>query len=1179
MTFVRRNAEGRRSTMWHVLTTALLVVSAVVPISAQVAYTIFPAISPRGSAAVQPTNPGAALVTLDVRDSTVAYVIGTLVGQAHLRLSYDNHVPLFAQKVTVHIIRAQVMDALALVLKGTGLAARLASDGETVLVRPFTGGAPAHGERLGGTVTGRVTDSASGQGLGGASVKVEGAKLSAVTSDSGHFTLKDVPAGEQVLSVRLFGYKPLAHTITVVDSQQTVVKFVLVPVPTVLSGVVTTATGLQRKVEVGNDITTLNVDSIMQVAPITSVTDLLETRVPGLTVLPTSGTPGDPARIRIRGAGSLNLNNDPIVIVDGVRVYASQSDPRNNNLAPIGVNNFSGTGSYKNPNLSGGFSAPSPLDQIDPGSIETIEVLKGPSASAIYGSDAAQGVIVITTKHGRVGPTRWTLALGQGVNWLPGTWPANYYRFGSDAVGNGPLCNWDDPTCTIDSVVAYQALNDPRYSVFSHGSNQTANLTVSGGTSALTYSVTGSGGGDVGNLTLPAIVQQEYDSAYGPIPSDLVRPDHYTTWGVNGAVTALPSSTLRVTLTSSLFTSAQQQGSLNGAINQLAAQYVPFSSPTSSQPLIQGEVERVTDNQVTATNVLSLHWQPRTWLPLDATGGINTMQRSDEEYIPYGVDNAGPGVNASGPIDTLGYYSIGRGSSNNQTLTVGTTIPLKLVTLAFGGNLYSQSTADFHISTNQLAPGVSVPTAFNDCSNGGNTAINCIPSAATQSTTGQSTYGWYVEPRLNLASRFFVAPGFRLDGGSGASNSAGNINGLSAFPKVDVSWVAVDRQSQRPLWGVLTLLRPRVAIGLAGTQPGPADKLRLFTPGDGTVAGTGVSTVTLSALGNTQLRPERSSELEGGFDATLFRGRLSLTYTQYNKTRTDAILNIPVAPSVSGFDGQLSSIDKNIGEIRNTGTEVTMNATLVQSRMLSWSAGANLSNNNNLVVRLNPGQPPIVLNNALTGTGVEERVTPGYPLFGEWARPILSFADANHDGIIEPNDIVYGDSAVYVGQPNPKYQVNLNTNVTLLEGHLSVTATFAYQNGLTQDNQGACSSGAFELLPNAPGTPLATQAAVVAAGCTGGNDVTGIGLVQTVNTFRFQALSINYEAPRRVAAWFRLPRLSLALQGSNLGLHTNYRGFDPDVNAFSTVSSGDETADLGQIPEPRTWWLKLTMGN
>ncbi|HXC26003.1 MAG TPA: TonB-dependent receptor plug domain-containing protein, partial [Gemmatimonadaceae bacterium] len=500
--------------------------------AAQITYTVFPVQPVSGPLISQPAGHDAsAHVTLVVRDSTLEYTVRAIAHQAHLRPFFDKASPAFSRRTAVRLVNANVSDAFATVLQGTGLVAVVTPDGESVVIRAQSGVIPDHrAQSAVGVVSGRVTDSASGQGLGGASVRIEGTKLAAVTSDSGHFTIREVPAGEQVLSAKLFGYKPTERTVTVLDSGRTTVHIAMVPVPTVLSGVVTTATGLQRKVEVGNDITTLNVDSIRQVAPITSVTDLLETRVPGLTVLHTSGTPGDPSRIRIRGAGSLNLNNDPVIIIDGIRVYASQSDSRNNNLASsASLDTKSGQGSYQNPNLSAGFSAPSPLDQIDPASIETIEVLKGPSASAIYGSDAAQGVIVITTKHGRAGPTRWTLALGQGVNWLPGNWPSNYYRFGSGTVDDSPFCIWTDPTCRIDSVVAYQALNDPRYSVFSHGSDQTADLTVSGGTSTLTYSVTGSGAGNVGNLTLPAIVQQEYDSAYGPIPSYLVRPDHYTT--------------------------------------------------------------------------------------------------------------------------------------------------------------------------------------------------------------------------------------------------------------------------------------------------------------------------------------------------------------------------------------------------------------------------------------------------------------------------------------------------------------------------------------------------------------------------------------------------------------------------------------------------------------------------
>ena len=1121
------------------------------------------------SNALQPTHgDGAPLVSLHIVDGALESVVREIARQAHMQLAYDKLRVSLSRRVTVRVKEMPVTDALERVLRGTGIVARITAGGETITLSPR---AVEQGTQVAsGVVVGRVTDSTTGAGLKGASIRVAGTKISAASADSGQFTLKSVPPGDQVLLVRLFGYRPAERTVTVMDNERTTVRITMAPVPTVLSGVVTTATGLQRKVEVGNDITSINVDSVMQVAPISSVTDLLETRVPGLTVLHSSGDPGNPSRIRIRGASSITGNNDPIVIVDGVRVYASQSDFRNQNLAPSKDFNTEGLQSY---------AAPSPLDQIDPNSIATIEVFKGPSASALYGSDAANGVIVITTKHGRAGPTHWDLALGDGVNWLPGNWPTNYYRFGSDAQGNlGPLCPWNDVSCRQDSLVAFQALNDPRYTVFAHGSDQTANLTVSGGVPTLQYSLTGSAAGDVGNLKLPGIEVRRFEQFYGPVPGWMLRPDNYQHWGVSGQLTTQPSPGTRVTLQSSLFNSHQQQGSLQQAISQIEGEYIDPTQLTNAS-LIQNDVERATDDQLTSTNALTFNWQPYPWLPLTATGGLNTIQRNDAAYIPYGVNACSEGgvsalgqngCNSSGITDdTTGYYALGRGTSQDKTLTVGTSIPVRLLTLGIGANLTNQSTADVSASTNQLAPGVSTPTSFPTQNNA---------SSFNQQTTAWSTYGWYAEPRFNVNSRFFVSPGFRLDGGSASGANAG----LTGFPKIDFSYLAVD---QSHALGILTLLRPRLAFGYAGTQPPPTEKLRLFNAYRGQVVSldgsTFVPAVWVTTLGNTALRPERSRELEGGVDAAFWNGRMSLTYTRYDKTRTDAIISIPIAPSVNAV-GAGSGVNQqytNIGVVRNTGTELAFTAQLLESRALSWMVGGNLSNDNNLVVRLNPGQQTIVRG--------DQRIEAGYPLWGTWARPIVAFADANNNGIIDPTEIVYGDSAVFVGQADPKYQLNFNTGVTLLNGRLSVNATFAYQNGLTQTNAGALNSNAFALLPNTPGTSLETQAAVVAATCGslsfGGTcfgSVTSIGVMQTVNTFRFNDLSINYDLPKTVSTLFRVPRMTLALQGSNLGLHTNYRGKDPNVNIFSTnFGSGDLTVDAGQVPQPRIWWLKLTLGN
>jgi len=340
-------------------------------------------------------------------------------------------------------------------------------------------------------------------------------------------------------------------------------------------------------------------------------------------------------------------------------------------------------------------------------------------------------------------------------------------------------------------------------------------------------------------------------------------------------------------------------------------------------------------------------------------------------------------------------------------------------------------------------------------------------------------------------------------------------------------------------------------------------------------------------LGNTKLQPETSREFEGGFDASLWNNRLSLIYTRYNKTRYNAIVSIPVAASVYGDN---ENINFNIGEVRNTGMELSLDAQVLQNRSFSWRVGGNISNDNNVLVRLNSGAQFFLgfTDEQLSGRGltsIVNRNVTGYPLFGQWALPIVSYVDENNDGIIEKREIRFGDSLVYVGQSDPKYQMNINTSVSL--GRLSVYATFAYQNGMTQNNDAALNSGAFDRFGNAPGTTLADQAAIVAATFdpstvlsefwgNGNLQRSSIGLLQTVNMFRFNALSINYTVPKSVSTLFRVPGMSVALQGSNLGLHTNYRGKDPNVNAFST---GNSTRDGGQLPQPRTWQLKFNLGN
>lgn len=1102
----------------------------------------------------------------------------------------------YSQPVSIDVAQVPLGIVLEHVLSGTKLRIVPASEGDLAVV-------PADADVRDsvpsvGIVAGRVVDSASGRALDGATVKVAGTKIAALTADGGQFTLRDVPIGRQVLTTKIFGYRPMSRNVDVTAAHRTTIRVSLASVPNVLAGVVTTATGVQRKLEVGNDITTLNVDSVRQTAPITSVTDLLESRVPGLTVLHSSGTPGDPSRIRIRGASSINGNNDPIVIIDGIRVYSAQSDPRTANLAGSAVSSTSSAAQGRLVN----YAAPSPLDQIDPSSIETIEVLKGPSASSLYGSDAANGVIVITTKRGQSGPTHWNATVAQGLSSLPGDYPIQTVRWAHNSHDGGLLyasgqtginssfpCGIEktDPTVAngscdeVDSVTYVQVLNQPRWSPFAHGNSTDGNVTASGGVAALTYSLTGNAMMDLGYLQLPDALADAFQQFHGyAVPGWAKRPDQYKTWGGSGQVTAQVNPTLQLTLHSNLFHGLQQRSSLEDMIPLLTAALDTNPCTGTANCYHRTGIraanayERATDEQLTFQNALSASWNPWTWLPLTGVAGLAITTGHDVSLLPRDF------VLYTQSTDTLGRYGVAQKSATVKTLNLNTTIPgwHNRLQTAVGLNLYTQNNSDLASHQDTLSLGVNAP--------------GTLSGFTSQASSRTTTLGWFFEPRFNLSQRFYLTPGFRLDGGTanGKNASSGSkLSFASLFPKVNFSWVALDRQESdaKPLFGVLTLLRPRLALGSAGVQPAPGDQLRLIGS-TGCALGLGQQSSAACAssndslgvqtLGNTHLRPERSSELEGGADVEAWHGRVSMTLTHARKMQHDAIISVPVAPSVYGG----GSINLNVGEIRNTSTEVSGSMRPIETGMVSWTIGGNLTRNDNVVIKLDQNSLALTQNgsHSVQNNGIVDaftidktRIAVGYPLFGRWELPILGYADANGDGVLQRSEIQMGDTAVYLGRVDPAVTAAVNTDLSLFHGRLGVHANFEHQGAYSQLNAASSRSETFLSTANAPNATFGQQASYVEATAAGSSL---IGLAQTVSSWRFQSLSINYAVPTVIVRRFRAHRMSVMLQGANLGLWTNYRGKDPNVNAYP---NGNSVGDFGQVVQPRTWSLQLAIGN
>ncbi|HEY6110498.1 MAG TPA: TonB-dependent receptor plug domain-containing protein, partial [Gemmatimonadales bacterium] len=289
---------------------------------------------------------------------------------------------------------------------------------------------PGLAQQATGTVAGRVTDKGTGQPLASVQVTISPTTRGALTDRDGRYRIENVPVGTVEIRARFIGYAIGVQTFTLASGQEATADFVLTANPVGLEAVVVTASGAeQRARELGNTVTRIDATKRVEEGSPTNLSDLLKGSAPNVIVLPSGGTTGTGSRVRIRGSTSLSLNNEPIIVVDGIRV---DNDAASNS---IGV----------------GGQSPSRLNDINPDEIESIEIVKGPSAAALYGTDAANGVIQIRTKRGRPGPTRWTSYAEGGVLNDVTAWPANYTSVTNTGAGC-TLTTMANGGCTIDTV-------------------------------------------------------------------------------------------------------------------------------------------------------------------------------------------------------------------------------------------------------------------------------------------------------------------------------------------------------------------------------------------------------------------------------------------------------------------------------------------------------------------------------------------------------------------------------------------------------------------------------------------------------------------------------------------------------------------------------------------------------
>jgi TonB-dependent SusC/RagA subfamily outer membrane receptor len=654
------------------------------------------------------------------------------------------------------------------------------------------------------TIRGQVVDSSAKTPLSGAEVYVvTGAAAvtrSARTGASGQYTIAGVPAGAVAVRVRMVGFAPGERRLTVSEGETAVADFALAQRTTQLDQVVITGTGgaTQRRA-VGNVIETINATDVLQVAPARSVEQLIGARTPGLIVLPATGQVGTGAQLRVRGTSSMSLSNDPLIYIDGVRMDAS---------AARGQAQRGGAGASR-------------LNDINPEDIESIEVIKGPAASTLYGTEASNGVIQIITKRGRTGATQFSFTTRQGTNWLANPQGRAGELYGK-VQATGEILHFN--------LYQHEAElgNGP---IFTNGRNQGYNLSLSGGTDNNRYYMSTSYDDDVG------VVKWNWDKKFSA----------------------------RANIDAAVGTKLRLQGSVGHIrdrirLAQPAIDVDPFSNLvwgtpltmnagqrgfTASPPEEWSTVESHADNDRTTVSLTAMY-APREWFTHRLVTGLDV--NSENNWLLYPRQPLGS-------LDFLG--ANGLGSKNVQRAN------RTFLTLDYSGAFkYGWSDAlrfTTSLGLQHYRSELSLITATATTFPAG--PITTVTGGATRNGLedyqANATVGMFVQQQAAWNNRVFVTAALRGD-----DNSAfGQSFKAAYYPKLSASWVVSEEPWFRaPFIGDLRL---RGALGAAGTQPGTFDAARLYDPSVGYLNQPGL--VPFS-LGNPQLKPERSRELELGFE-------------------------------------------------------------------------------------------------------------------------------------------------------------------------------------------------------------------------------------------------------------------------------------------------------------------------
>ncbi|MGA0559504.1 SusC/RagA family TonB-linked outer membrane protein [Larkinella sp. VNQ87] len=993
-------------------------------------------------------------------------------------------------------------------------------------------------------VSGRVTSEGDNGALPGVNVSVKGTTNGTLTDPDGRYVIR-VNGSNAVMVFSYIGFE--TQEIRVENRRS--INVVLRQDTKMLNEVVVTSLGISReKKSLGYAAQNVNSEELVQNRQ-PNLVNALQGKVAGVTITSTGGAPGQGARILIRGINSIDVtrDNQPLFVVDGVLFDNSTSTGTTNSGAELrGMSNRAA--------------------DINPDDIETINILKGGAATALYGLRGANGVVVITTKSGKTGALRasFNSTFGvENVNKFPEI--QDKYTIGYSGVYN-PQDFFPSWGPTVEEAIKIDPTHPKKLynhfkDAYQTGKQYQNNLSFSGGNEKITFL------SSIGHLRHEGVIPfTNFNKLSVRLNTNVKFSDKFTT---NANLNFINSGGDRYN--ADRYNESLSYWSPRYDVRDYLHPDGTYKTYGNGNPIYGAMTNKLRDNVNRLVGGLNFVYSPLKWLTFNYRAGLDTYSDDRKRTAPGPMGIANERLyedNGRGFI--YQYHTNFRAITSTFTASANTKFGESLnATLRLGHDLYDRRSRGFGAEGNEL-------TVYNYFD-----LRNAKTITTTQSAEDYRLMGIFGELTMDYKDFLFLT----LTGRNDITSSLQAPNNSFFYPSVSLGYV-FSQQMQLP--SAITMGKLRASYARIGKDAAPYSTVTGYSPY--TSLPTGTTGFTRGALlGDPNLRPEFTDTFEGGLEMSFLNNRLGVDFTYYNSVSKDQIIQVDVTSSTGYVKAAINS-----GSMRNRGIELILRGTPIRSGKLSWDVNLNFSANRNKILSLREGLTEInyATQFGYSSSSATMRLVPGYAYGNLYGRSYKRYYanPADEDPMVLDRDrpIVIGANGFPVintaqkilGNSQPDWIGGLNN--TLRYGNLSLSALFDARVGQERYNQLDNFFSAFGIAKYtedrndtkvfegvlADGTPN-TKAVWLGQGVgpDGVNYTNGFyrnvhrgvteNFIEDASWVRLRSVSLAYNLPASLLKNTFIKNVRVSATGNNLALWTKYSGYDPETSSTNSGSNVD----------------------